>query len=681
MLFLRPSVCLGITLLGWFFATPGHAQKTKPTSATVVQAPNVKYGSIQPEALRGHPFPQDTTAEAVVLYERCVTRIDYSGGGLVVVSEIHRRLRILTKSGLDRATISIPVYSVPGKSERIESVEGVTYNLTGTGDQVSTTKLSRAGIVTERVSDNVSYQKLTLPNVREGFVIEYRYEITTPFEVTANPRTWSFQDDIPTLWSEYQITYANNFYYKMVMNGYTKLVVNETKQVVVRLPELEPEPVPGQRFRFATANVPALREEAYITSLKDYATKIDLELARVDFPGRFTKEFSVGWDNIDRTLLTDSEFGGQIGRAAFLRDIANAINRTHPAADTLARLEAAQQAVGKAVKWDESASYYSTNIKKAFAAGKGNAGDINLTLIALLREMGLNANPVVLSTREHGRLDLTWGLIKRLDYVVAHVPLGGKDLLLDATDPYLKPGALPMRALNGAGRLVLPKDSRFVPLNSAEREVEAITGQFKLQADGGISGTMTRSFGGYGSYKARKTYHAQGETDYLTGVKKNFGDWQISKASFDGTDNVNLAFMEVYEMNLPDGMNQAGERLYLRPMLTEGRTKNPFPEPDRQFPVDFGMQLDETYTASFALPDGYQADELPKSVSMALPENAGRFIYRVTASEGKMQIVSRLMLKKPVYYADEYPALRELFAQVVAKHAEMVVLKKVKSEK
>jgi hypothetical protein len=44
-----------------------------------------------------------------------------------------------------------------------------------------------------------------------------------------------------------------------------------------------------------------------------------------------------------------------------------------------------------------------------------------------------------------------------------------------------------------------------------------------------------------------------------------------------------------------------------------------------------------------------------------------------------VQVVSRLSLRKPVYRPGEYQPLRELFAQVVAKHAELVVLKRMKN--
>jgi hypothetical protein len=70
-------------------------------------------------------------------------------------------------------------------------------------------------------------------------------------------------------------------------------------------------------------------------------------------------------------------------------------------------------------------------------------------------------------------------------------------------------------------------------------------------------------------------------------------------------------------------------------------------------------------------------EEMPKGASISLPDNGGRFLYQIAAlSENRFQVVSRLSLRRPVYSAEEYSALRELFSMIVAKHAEQMVLKR-----
>jgi hypothetical protein len=134
-----------------------------------------------------------------------------------------------------------------------------------------------------------------------------------------------------------------------------------------------------------------------------------------------------------------------------------------------------------------------------------------------------------------------------------------------------------------------------------------------------------------------------------------------------------------YEVTIADYAQVAGDVIYLKPMLSEAKSANPFKLENRLFPVDFAYSMDETYACSFTIPEGYKVEEMPKGAIIDLPEKAGRFTYMVAVNGNTVQISSRISLKKPVYYAAEYPFLKEFFNQIVAKHAEQIVIKKAKS--
>ena len=79
---------------------------------------------------------------------------------------------------------------------------------------------------------------------------------------------------------------------------------------------------------------------------------------------------------------------------------------------------------------------------------------------------------------------------------------------------------------------------------------------------------------------------------------------------------------------------------------------------------------------TLTLPPGYTA-ELPKQAVIDLPEQGGRYVYSATSpTPGTVQLLSRLMLNKPVYGAEEYTSLREFYRLALAKQAEALVLKK-----
>ncbi|GAB4029423.1 hypothetical protein GCM10028809_19880 [Spirosoma gilvum] len=622
--------------------------------------PAIKFGKISPDQFQN--IFSDSTAEAVVLYDYGETWFDVTATNLWLNTTYHSRLFIRKKSAYERAIIRLLTRrGTAGQHEQVSEFDGYTYNLTG--GTVAIDRLTKAGHFTEKVSDDLWVEKYTMPNVREGAIIEYRYTIRTPFTISHNPPAWRFQQNIPVKWSEYRIAIPDYFYYSVKQNGYLSIAGDQFKQGSVAA------------YRFLVKDAPAFREEVYITTKEDYISKVEFELASYQLPGQMLQNIAAGWEAMDKTLLDDATFGGQIKRAGFLREKAKSIYSEH--ADTLARVTAAYNYIRHAITWNEESAIWARNIKKVFDEKKGDAADINLLLIAFLREMGMEANPVILSTRSHGRIDDSYALLKKFNYVIAQVLVNGKDLLLDATDSYLTPGMLPFHCLNGKGRLVHPTNSRFISLSPTERDTEAQTATFQLNDEGEVTGTIINSHSGYSAWSARKKLAAEGRTKYLESVQKKRPGWQIESSSFTEDNPKKQLFKVNYKITVSDMGSKAGDRLYFRPMLTEARLENPFKEPERLYPVDFGAAIDETFTATYTLPGDYQVEEIPKPVSMTLPDDGGRFLYQVTSSAAnQIHVVSRIVLRRPVYSAEEYGPLRELFSRIVAKHAEPIVLKR-----
>ncbi|QJD80839.1 transglutaminase domain-containing protein [Spirosoma rhododendri] len=661
------SLCL--FTLALLYALTSYAQKGD-RAKTGDSAPVVKFGQAAPADFSSASMD---SAGAVVLYKYGEVRFDVISDQLWLITTHHVRTRINKKSAYDLATIELPVRrGKAGQHEHINYFEGYTYNLVN--GQVEETKLPRAGHFTDRADDAYQIEKYTLSNVREGSIIEYKYELRTPFAISHTPRTWYFQQSIPVKWSEYRITIPNYFYYNIIQTGYLPIAVNEHNEGSMTL-------IPGEHqigyvaYRFAVKDAPAFRDEAYITTDEDYLSKIDFEMARYILPGNHQQTFSLNWTDLDNTLLGDASFGGQLKRGGFMRETAQTIIRDH--ADTLARVTAAYDFIRKRMKWNNKTSIWSNNVKTVYEAGKGDAADINLLLIAMLREMNLDANPVILSTRSHGRIDESFALLKKFNYVVAHVWVGNKDLLLDATDSHLIPGMLTRDCLNGQGRLIHPQKARFIALNLAERSVETVTARLSISEEGDVSGAVQMLTGGHAGWETRREIATNGRTKYNDELRKERPGWQFDSVSVDNSRAGTTAVVTSCTVAIANACSQAGDRLYFRPMLTEGHHQNPFKGTERLYPVDFGVLVDETFTATYTLPAGYKVEELPKRALVVMPNNGGRYAFDISVNErNELQVLSRLALRQPVYPAVEYEALRELFALMVAKQAEQVVLKR-----
>jgi hypothetical protein len=336
--------------------------------------------------------------------------------------------------------------------------------------------------------------------------------------------------------------------------------------------------------------------------------------------------------------------------------------------------------VRKAVKYDGTDRLYSTStIRKAYDQHRGTAADVNLLLIAALREAGFQANPVLLSTRSHGMVNQEFmPLLSRFNYVIAHVALPeGKELMIDATEELLPCGMLPTRCLNGTGRLIMPKadESRWVSLVPQQRMTEYQQIQLTLDDKGGYTGKVHSEHSGYAGLHQRTRLTEKGEKKFVEELLHGREGWNLSKYQFSQRDVLDKPLTLDYELTAAGGDAPAG-MLYLKPLQHFGNARNPFVHEDRKFPVDFGFAMDETLVMTLTLPAGYEVEELPKAASLALPDNGGRFLFQAQPSGAIIQIMSRLNLTRPVYSAEEYATLREFYRLVVAKQTEQIVLKK-----
>jgi hypothetical protein len=638
--------------------------------AQKIALPKIKFGEFNMADVEMKSYNKDSTADAIVLYDYGQTSFLLKGGMIYTHFVYHGRKKILKKSALDLGTISMQLLKFGYERDQlISDIKGFTYNLEN--GEVKKEKLSKESVFIEKIVGDAQNVKITLPNVKEGSVIDYTYTIDTPFSISSNPSTWTFQSGYPVLWSIYEITIPSYFTYRLLMSGYLQLDGNETEQVNVSLGTFETN---GIFQRFTIKEAPAFRNESYITNVGDYLSKIDFELASVMWPNVLIKDYSLDYAALNRTMLEDQSFGGQLKRTGFLEDASKEIKSKY--SDSTRRLKAACEFIQKNVKWNESYSVYSNNLKKVLESHKGDAGDINLLLIALLREMGFDANPVILSTRGHGKIHEQYALMKRFNYVVAHIDRNGKDLLLDATDEFLKLGMLPIDCLNGSGWLVHPTKGRFVSIVPVEKDVEFKRATLIIDEDGELKGTIIKSYGGYGALNAKKEFKEKGHEKYLEEIKKDNATWTIEKADYVNTTELEAPMEAQYQVTLSDYVTKAGNMIYLKPMLSEGQKENLLKAKERLYPIDFAFPIEETFIATYELPKGYSIVEMPKNIALNLPESSGKFTYLIAVNENKLTVTSRIQFRKSVYYAEEYPFLQEFFDKMVAKHNEQIVLKK-----
>lgn len=659
------------------------------------QSAPIKFGQVDPKDLTAAPFVADSAASAVVLCDYGTSRFDYINNDFVLISERTTRIKILKKAGYEAATVEVPLYHQAENSEKLSSLRGLTYNLVD--GKVMKTKLDPSvNAFTEERTPNVRVRKFTLPEVHEGSVIEYTYTVMSDFYF--NFRPWTFQQEYPVRWSEFRASIPEYFRYTRAQRGYHAMTVQTEDESAVQFSVhtaggfagsgLNTSRVSGttnivtarqNNSRWVMQNVPAFRGEPFMTTAIDYVDRISFQLAGMQFPGQAYHAVAGTWAKVEMDLLGDYSFGQQLDRGDFLKAQVQPLIAQYP--EVAARAAAVRALVMSSVRYDGHNRYSSdVSLRKAYDAHHGTSADVNLLLIAALRDAGITAYPVLLSTRDHGQVDISLPLIERFNYVVALVPLGAdQEILVDATEPLLPCGVLPKRCLNQRGRLIMPnvRDSRWVDLTPNQRFIHYQQVNLALDAQGTISGKVHEEHGGYASVDVRKELADLGEKKYLAQLAAPHSGWTVPKLTVSGREEVSKPLALDYEFSQAAEENTTAGTLYLSPLRDFGTEQNPFRHDDRLFPVDFAAAQDETTIINLALPEGYELAEMPKPAVLDLPDGGGRYLYNIAVpTPGTVQITSRLNLRKPMYAAEEYAHLREFYRLLLEKQGEKLIIRK-----
>jgi transglutaminase-like putative cysteine protease len=672
-------------------ATTAHGQQA------AVKPVEIKFGKPEPADFVAKNFVADSAASAVVLYDYGTTRFRLNGLSFQMETERTTRIKILKKAGYDYATVEIPLYHRDGSEEKLNALKGFTYN--EVGGKIEKVKLDGTNMFSEDRTKNVRVRKFTLPGVREGAVIEYSYSVLSDF--LFNLPAWTFQRDIPTRWSECRAVIPEYFDYKMLMQGYEPLALSEKLETTAQYmaservqhadgatfsgnvtshgaTETEAINARATTYHWAMQNVPALREEPYMTTADDYVARIDFELAGTKMPNSPYHNVAGNWGKISEELLHSDDFGLLLDKGGFLKELVQPLVAQYT--DPAARAAAVRELVLKNVKHDgTSRRMASGSLKHTWEQHRGNSADVNLLLIAALRQAGLAAQPVVLSTRAHGRINQSFPLMEQYNYVVGMLPLAGdKELLLDATEPLLPCGVLPARCLNQTGRLIAAKEAegRWVALAPAQRHSHYQEIKLTVDPQGNLSGQVREEHGGYAGALMREKLQQLGEKKYVASLASRHPGWEMPSYKLGAVGEVNQSLSLVYEMRQAASSAGTAQELYIKPLEIFSEAQNPFRHEKRTYPVDFGSLTQDVVVVTLTLPPGYTA-ELPAPATISLPDKGGRYLYSATSpTPGTVQLVSRLTLDKPIYGAEEYGALREFYRLALGKQAEALVLKK-----
>ncbi|TAE06915.1 MAG: DUF3857 domain-containing protein, partial [Bacteroidetes bacterium] len=424
-------------------------------SQAFAQKEPIKFGEVDDADVKATKYDKFPDAEAVVLCDYGNVHYEISPSDIKLVAKYTMRIKILKKSGYDRANRTINYEMHGTNKERVSNIKGYTYNYEN--GKVVKTKLEKSAITEKMVNKNVGEIKFSMPNVKEGSVVEYTHELTSDFFWIIP--VWYFQTELPVLWSEYRVSIPEYFSFVQLGQTYKEFHTKENESVTNTITSTTTS-YKNSISRWVLTDIPPFKDEPFIASVNDHIMKMDFQIAGTNFPNQGYKPHMETWEKMVKDLHDNEKHGRYLNKNLPDKTIVATLiaNKT----TTKDKLVAIYDYVKNNIKYNGRNSLYTKkSIKEVLEKKVGNVAEINLLLVNMLREAGIQSHPVLSSTRTHGKIFQQYPIQDKFNYVIAYANIDGKeDILLDATDNMLTAGMLSYQALNGVG-LLTQGDSKY----------------------------------------------------------------------------------------------------------------------------------------------------------------------------------------------------------------------------
>ena len=649
-----------------------------------------KFGKITKADLEETIYSKDSLANAVYLYKERKTQFRFNEQTMdfEVITKVHEKIKIYNADGFAYATVKINYYD-PEKGTREESAErikAITYNLDN--GKIKKEKLSKKQIFKKQISKYYASKTFTMPSIKNGSIIEYSYEITSPFY---DIRDLEFQHEIPVKQLFFTTEIPEYFNFSKQNKGYyfvrpkleklnrTISFTNKSRSGQYDIQtnyDIERLAYTSEYATYAAKDIPALKDdEPFISNIDNYRGGIKYELSYTKFPNSTLDSYSSTWEAVSKSIFKSSDFGEQLEYSNYFEDdLELLLKDVTNSSEKIVRIF---EFVKMKVKWNHyNGVFTDLGVRKAYKEGVGNSADINLMLVAMLREAGLTANPVLLSTRDHGIP--IFPTREGFNYVIAAVHADQQGyILLDATEPYSAPNNLPLRDLNWQGRMIA-RDGRSSSIKltpnkySEEHNVLTVT----IHDDFHVSGILRRKLDGLQALSYRAKNNKLKEDNLIQNIENKY-NLEILNYRATNKNTCYKPLSQLIQFESDDMVEVINGKIYLNPLFFFTTNINPFKQETRNFPVDYGTAWKEKNSVSISIPEGYKIESIPETFGIGLPDDIGQFKFVVKKNNTKISISTEEKINTPIVSPTYYKYLKEYYGEIVSKQKNKIVLSKI----
>ncbi len=603
------------------------------------------YGVIDTSDLKLKECDFEKDANAEVLFDVAYVHSD----GHYFLMERHTRIKIFNDFGKNVANNRIEYLSYLNAAS-INRLEAQTINLDN--GIISITKLEKKSIYEENIDKFNSALVFTMPNVKSGSIIEFKYIYTLNY---AYFPTWYFQRNIPTRYSEIKLDLPPGIEFRVLPH--------------VRQPYIYSN---GKLDDFiqtrALNNVHSLPNEPFLGCIDDNLQKIELLLLS---RGLDT------WNKIGKIISNSDEICNQLDRG--LNGEAEIIGKAKSLKSDYEKTEYIFDTVRNRMKWNGRTTFYSIDgTVTAWNNMIGNSAEINLILCRLLRKSGINSYPIIIGDKNLKKLNPVNPNIDILSSTLVYLPIDTlNSYILDATGKYNQIDLIPVSALNTFGLVIDSKDNIYKPIfiELQKPSLKTLYLNAEIKPDGKLIGSVEINNYGFQKLNAIDRYKKGDQTTYIKYLTENDNNVKINSLEITGLNVDSLPLTQKFNFDT-ELDNSSDNYLYLYPKMFTLFEENPFKSQNRYGDIDFGYKESFASNSIINMPEGYKLDTVPPNLTIITPDLSIIFKRFVVFQEHSLLIKYNLLHKKTKYFLSDYDDLKSFYLKMYDLLNEPILIKK-----
>jgi hypothetical protein len=603
----------------------------------------------------------DPGAGAVVLFKRGrIEVLEKSSLFWTTRIQTYTRIKIFNDAGREYANVSVDA----PKYMRMSKIEGRTILPSGQIIPLDPSQVFRGRSFEAGRNYAILKTSFSFPSVEAGAIIEYQ---TEEYVDWFYPPPWIFDtNEVGTLDSTLQVVIGPRL-------GMAQFPLDTT---VSKLSVSEKQTVQGTQFDFSVKNLHPIRREPYSVPFRDQATMVLFTPRELAFSGQVFPIITK-WDDVGKEV--SREF------AEMEKSEKETKNKAKELAEKLPDPRTKAQAIY---------TYLQQNITSSNLIGvglgrpadelltnkRGDPDEINALFVMMLREVKVDADMVLVATRNWQTLAAGFPNRSQFSRIVTRVNLKDGPVFADPAAPAAPFGELPWfdRGVTGLAVKGSKVQEAVIPAGNPDDNLSVTKVSFQVGRDWKAEGDAEINLKGTEAIDFRADLLEESPEKMERRLSDYFGyghaDAVVSNIAHpDIRDSSQVFVLKAHLQQKLTDESGPGE-LLVNPWLDDQYNSPIFKASERHSVVRFDSPEKRVSTSEWKLAPEIKIETLPKEVK--IENDLGGFSHTCAQSGNTITCTRTFYLKKTQLQTNvEYLNARKFFDEIAKNDQEVVVLR------